>query len=466
MSQLTDAVRHALSGYEMVAVSNDVKNLVCDELARVDPTAGIKRTEYFNHSYIPDVVVEWPGQPPREVFMRFVNDARRLEDDVRRIGRDGPVLFDLSMAVGTAPGAVDHDLDAELDAVLDDAPTVLLTDTEATERVRPAASHNLIERLVAGNVLRAGRGHLDEEVARETVEASRAGFDAAVAAEPEAVKAAVEAAQKVFGLDLERRVERSLQLVWWAGGGDPEAFPISLPDDMGLNAEDTRDFLRSVLDDQQTIDDDDFWTRLADRLDFHTLVSVGDVDGSANLHRLMKHLATRLALSHAALDRVDRKLIPEPLAWALANGFLRLQGPDWVCRFTPAGQRFSQRKSEGTPIALDTAEARSAGLIIEEAEIEDADRTLQVRRKAAAPSNYQQASLAALAAGISAALVRELVIQSGSDSLTVEFDRMMVWSETNPSVPQLAVAAVRLLAAPPTNELNELILFLDSPTSI
>lgn len=464
MSQLTNAVREALSGYEMVAVSSDVKNLVCDELARVDPTAAIRRTDYFNHSYIPDVVMEWPDQPLRQVFMRFVNDPHRLEDDLRRIGRDGPVLFDLSTAVGDAQEAAHDDPDREFNAALDCAPTVLLTDTEATAHVRPATSQNLVERLVSGNMLRAGRGYLDAQTAREAVEASRAGFDGAVAAEPEAVKLAVEVAQKVFGLDLERRIERSLQLVWWAGGGDPSTFPISLPDDMGLNADDTRDFLRSVLADQQEIDDDGFWTRLAHRLDFDTLVSVGDVDGGANLHRLMKHLAARLALSHAALDRDNRKLIPEPLAWALMDGFLRLRGPDWVCRFTPAGQRFSQRRSKGAPIALDAAVARSAGLIIEEAAIEDADRMLQVRRKAATPSNYQQASLAALAAGIPVALVRELTIRSGSDSLSVEFDRMMVWSDKNPTVPQLAVAAVRLLAAPPVEELDDLIQFLESAT--
>lgn len=458
MSELTSAVRNALSGHDLLEVSAQVKNLVCAELASVDPTAEIKRTEYFNHTYVPDIVVEWSGAAPREVFMRFLNDSRRFEEDLRRIGSDGPVLFDLSAALRETTEAV---ADEDLDAALESAPNVLLTDTDATEPVRPARTQNLVERLVAANVLRAGRGHLDQHTALMAIESSRAGFDAAVAGEPQAVRAAIDAARMVYGLELERRVERSLQLVWWAGGADPAQFPVTLPDDLSLNSDDTREFLRSVLLDAQPVEDNAFWARLADRLDFDTLVGVGEVEDGANLHYLMKHLVSRLRLSHAALDRVERKLQPDPLSWSLSNHFLRLSGADWVCRFTPHGNRFSQRRNEGHAIPLVTAATRTAGLRVEEAVIEDANRTLQVRRKVSLPSQSEQASLNALASGIAAAAVRELVIQSGNDSLTVDFDRMLVWSEENPSVIKLARMAVQLLAAPPDAEVAELNEFLD-----
>lgn len=458
MSELTSAVRNALSGHDLLEVSAQVKNLVCEELASVDPTAEIKRTEYFNHTYVPDIVVEWSGGGPRNVYMRFLNDPRRFEEDLRRIGSDGPVLFDLSAALGESAEEV---ADEDLDAALESAPTVLLTDTDATEPVRPARTQNLVERLVAANVLRVGRGHLDQHTALRTVESSRAGFDAALAGEPQAVRAAIEAARMVYGLELERRVERSLQLVWWAGGADPEQFPVTLPDDLSLNSDDTREFLRSVFLDSQPIEDNAFWARLADRLDFDTLVSVGEVEDGANFHYLMKHLASRLRLSHAALDRVERRLQADPLFWSLSNQFLTLSGPDWVCRFTPHGNRFSQRRNEGQTIPLVAAAARTAGLRVEEVVIEDANRTLQVRRKVSSPSQSEPASLKALASGLAAAAVRELVIQSGNDLLTVDFDRMMVWSEEDPFVIKLARMAVQLLAAPPDTEVAELNEFLD-----
>jgi hypothetical protein len=218
MNALTEAVRAAMTGYDLVAVSTDVKDLICGELAKVDPTAEITRTDYFNHSYVPDIVVQWSGQSPREVFTRFVSDPIQLGEDLKRIGREGPVLFNLSTATDAVVGDI-GDV-PELNTALDNAPAVLLTDTEATEYVRPASAKNLVERLVAANVLRAGRGYLDEGAARAAVGLSRAGFDAALVAEPNAVRAAVAATQKIFGLELERRVERSLQLIWWAAGGN------------------------------------------------------------------------------------------------------------------------------------------------------------------------------------------------------------------------------------------------------
>ncbi|HEV2360484.1 MAG TPA: hypothetical protein VGS21_02160, partial [Acidimicrobiales bacterium] len=97
MSALTDAVRSALDTQDLLGAADGVKQLVCDELARVDPTAAIRRTEYFNHSYVPDVVVVWPSRPPREVFLRFMAPDT-VGEDVARIGGSGPVMVDLSLA--------------------------------------------------------------------------------------------------------------------------------------------------------------------------------------------------------------------------------------------------------------------------------------------------------------------------------------------------------------------------------
>ena len=49
---------------DMVTASTNVKQVLCDELARVDPTAHIHRTEYFNHTYVPDVVLAWDDRGP------------------------------------------------------------------------------------------------------------------------------------------------------------------------------------------------------------------------------------------------------------------------------------------------------------------------------------------------------------------------------------------------------------------
>ena len=215
MSDVTDAVRNALDDHNMDTACTNVKSLVCDELARADPTARIHRTEYFNHTYVPDVVLDWDDREPREVFLRFVSTPQRLLVDVDRIGASGPVIFDLSLAarLERQVNELASMSSAERQASIR-SPRLLITDSEATQHVRPNVAKNMVERLVVANLLRSGRGRLDESAAKSTVSASRSGYDGAIAAEPDDVRAAVTVTQQILDPDMCRRVERILQLLW------------------------------------------------------------------------------------------------------------------------------------------------------------------------------------------------------------------------------------------------------------
>lgn len=450
MSVLTEGVREALRRGAMGDATADVKQLVCDELAQVDPTATIRRTEYFNHTYVPDVVIDWNDRTSRGVFLRFVSSPERLQADMASIGADGPVVLDLSLAARPDRGPDEAEAAAAAAiAATSRSPRLLVTDTEATEHLRPAETQNLVEHLVVSNVLRAGRGALSESLVEESVAAARAGFDAAMNAEPEAVRTAIGSVRAILDAEVERRVERSLQLLWWVGGGDPDAFPVSLPDDMELNPADTRDFLRMVFSDEQDIDDELFWSRLADRMTFDMLVDSGNVDTSRNLNRLMRQLGSRLQLSHVVLDRKERPFPPDDeLAWGLSDRFLRLRGPEWVCMFTPHGNRFSQRKDEGRAVPLVAADQRSAGLLVEAAELDESARQVILSRKAVDPGGHRGRSLRDLADGFpDDASVRRITVTGGESSLDVDFIRMLVGADPDTSVVRMAMVATRLLAA-------------------
>ena len=466
MSYVTDAVRNALDDQNMVTATTNVKRLVCDELASVDPTAHIHNTEYFNHTYVPDVVLDWDSGDTREVFLRFLSTPQRLLADVERIGASGPVIFDLSLAARLEYRTGElASRSAALRQVQEGSRRLLITDSEATQHVRPRDARNMVERLVVANLLRSGQGKLDESAACNTVSKARAGYYAAIAAEPDDVQAVVTVAQQMLDPDTERRVERTLQLLWWVGGGAPEDFPISVPDDMELNPSDTRDFLREVFDDEQVIEDVAFWSRLADRLSFDTLVAVGDVTDSQNLQRLMSQLAGRLRLSHVTLDKRERPLPPfDQLAWSLEDKFLRLRGPEWKCRFTPHGNRFSQRRDIGRPIPLTEADMRSAAYRIEEVRIDEATRQVVLSRKDT--NRFQQLrgrSLRDLAAGFADdAAVRTIAVFFGRSLMTVDFDRMMVGADPDATVRHLAVLATKLLTGFDGDDEVELAAFLDS----
>jgi len=460
VTTLTDAVRRALGGDDMLVAAADVKSLLCDELARVDPAASVRRTDYFNHSYVPDIVLRWPEQPTREVFLRFMA-PETVENDVERVGRSGPVMVDLSLA--TAPNMHERTVAATRTAV-GSFPSVLVTDTEATEQIRPEASANLVEQVVVSNLLRAGRGQLTESVAQAAVATSRAGFDGAVDLDAGPVRAALDVARSLFSTELERRVEKSLQLLWWAAGGSAADFPMTFPDDMELNPSDTRDFLRMVFTEAQPILDSDFWARLADRIGFDMLVEAGEVQASENLNRLMKPLAGRLLLSHVALDRHDRPFPPyDQMRWSLSDHFLQLTGPDWSARFTPHGNRFSQRHDEGDPLPLSTASARSDALLVEEAELQEATRRVHLTRTTVEALDNRGYALRDLVQGFpDDARVRSLVVRIAGNRLTAEFDRMILGSTPDSSVLRMATLACQLLASLTEEDQRELAALLEN----
>ena len=464
MSEVTDAVRHALSDKDMTTASSAVKQLLCEELARADPAAQIHKTDYFNHTYVPDVVLGWPDREPREVFLRFVSSSQMLLDDAARIGTSGPVIIDLSPAAPSDRRLSERALASPAaQQASEQAPRLLFTDSEATQHVRPRDAHNLVERLVVSNLMRSARGRLDEPAAEETVTVSRAAYEGAMSASRDDVRSAVAVAQRMLDSDTERRVERTLQMLWWAGGGAPEEFPYSLPDDMELNPTDTRDFLQPVFGDEQDIEDDAVWSRLAHRLSFDMLVDVGEVHRSENLNRLMRHLSGHLELSHTTLDRHERPMPPfDQLAWAIEDKFLCLRGPDWACRFTPHGNRFSQRRSVGKPVRLTEADRRSAAYRVAEADIDEAARQVALSRRAVEPSLQQGRTLRDLAEGFADdASVRTITLLLGRSHIKADYDRMMVSAEPDASVRTMALVAARLLAAVEGTDLSELTEFLD-----
>lgn len=82
-----------------------VKDIVARHLRRMDPGATVTKTEFFNHTHVPDMVLEWPSRPrtPRRfIYLRTTSDQRELEDDLHRLPRaDRPVL----LALGQLPTA-------------------------------------------------------------------------------------------------------------------------------------------------------------------------------------------------------------------------------------------------------------------------------------------------------------------------------------------------------------------------
>src|SRR5438067_378589 len=76
---LQDALLEALERPARADAQEAVHTIVINELRRVAPQARIRKTDYFNHSFVPDLVLEWKEdsrESERTVFLRLkVSDA-------------------------------------------------------------------------------------------------------------------------------------------------------------------------------------------------------------------------------------------------------------------------------------------------------------------------------------------------------------------------------------------------------
>src|ERR1035441_3303618 len=74
-----------------------IKAAAIRQFEALDKRMKIHNTEYFNHSFAPDLVLKWSqnGQTERYVYMRSSAREGALTDDVLRLGDQQPIVLGL-----------------------------------------------------------------------------------------------------------------------------------------------------------------------------------------------------------------------------------------------------------------------------------------------------------------------------------------------------------------------------------
>lgn len=301
-----------------------VKRTVANALRQLDRTATVTDTHYFNHSFVPDFVISWPGAGgrSRDLFLRLDTSASAFTGDVNYLGDTQPVLMGLT----------------ELDPVTAEAPTgpivsdvrteVMLTEPAAVEILSKPPQGAGFAHVLPSALLKGGRGVVAEETASELTNASERFFSGARLHDP----GAVESAFPAFASHLRKSETDGLvnfgRIVWEATGGEPTAFPVPTTlarlDDLGLR------FLLA----EGPPDDLLFWRSIGRTVSLERLVNLG-VQGGPNLAAFVRangdRLYARLLMVKASQPRLD---VPGP-TWAIEAKALALHGAGFVAYLAP-----------------------------------------------------------------------------------------------------------------------------------
>jgi len=218
VTTLEHRVEDALLDRDMRESEHRVKETVADALSTFDPSASVRVTSYFNHTFAPDMVLSW-GKAERSVFLRFTDNLHELSEDIDLLDRDDPLVFGLSTP----------SMDAVKETRLDErtrAADILLTTPSAVDELSSRGTLAATDRMLRNSLAHGGRGALiGPAEANGLADTFDNGFTAASRGQVGGTRLALNAISEYFADGQARRLNRVVQAVWEGGGSRLDQYP-------------------------------------------------------------------------------------------------------------------------------------------------------------------------------------------------------------------------------------------------
>ncbi|MGW1989878.1 hypothetical protein [Embleya sp. NPDC001921] len=413
----------AISQRSGEAVIRDVKHIMARELEALDPKVEVRSTDYFNHSFVPDFVLNWGAAAPvssRDVFLRFDVASSTLGYDLEALGTGDPAF------IGISPSPRRNHLSIEAHA--EQYPNCLVSDASALEPFTTRTHANVMSEVIRSSVLRGGRGVLVGAKAASLAEESKR-IDATLADGPaDEVAETLRKLNSSFRESYAVQIERVMKLLWVSHGRENTDFPSGGDTASRLGEEELRYILPFLLD-LPHIQSDIFWRELGDALTLRIVESLVNVSVRRNLNDLVNVNLDRLSVRQMALSRHDPDLFSgaDQSDWSVVNSVLTLIGPDFRLSFADDRRRFSKRESDGRTPTWTEIQERLGGYEVERLEFSAPTARMQLETSAASVTSEANVEMISAGLGKHSRVNSIYVRESGSPrSIECDFERSIV----------------------------------------
>ncbi|WOF23666.1 hypothetical protein N8K70_03025 [Microbacterium betulae] len=302
------------SGLDAVSSIEAVKASVISTLRATDDSVRIHKTEYFNHTYAPDLVLTWAGlKADRKVYLRTTDREQYLAEDIQLLQQRDPMIMPLD--------GIQHDsVDAAMRSLNNVSQSVgaLVAETSSLTSLGESLGSSPVRNLASRAVLQGGKGLVDGAGAVNFGEAVSAGFSGALNGEVESTAGAVRAAEEILDPARTAALSELLQAAWVGGGNTSTSFPGTMESPASLGP----DTLALLLD---TVpgSDPEFWAHIARRLELGHLSGLSVSAENEAFQALLRAAAPRLVAKAARLVESDSDRV-DGLRWGTAHGLLTL----------------------------------------------------------------------------------------------------------------------------------------------
>ncbi|MGW5610438.1 hypothetical protein ACWEWI_30965 [Streptomyces sp. NPDC003753] len=354
------ALRDALYDPNPASSVRRTKELVIRELQDVDPRIEIKNTEYFNHTFSPDLVLSWPGSSKRikrYVFLRLPDSPEYFAEDVELVSELHPIVYGLGGGV---------DLTDSLNAVSSYSRenNVLVTDVHGVDRLARNRKTRNVANLVSSALIRGGRGVMDSAGAEDISSTVSHGFEGAREANVTVTADAVQALEEYLAPAQSQQMTQFLQAVWISSQGRIEGFP----GPKELSGEISDESLEYLLH-FDPINDPDFWRSLGTSITVEQLSRLKVSDAPKNLQYLVHENLDRLWSRQMKVVTGELMLTGDggPTSWIIHRQSLCLRGDDYIAFFAQNANNLRHIKpSKAYGLTMDEIRQRSRHIHLRE----------------------------------------------------------------------------------------------------
>ncbi|GII97020.1 hypothetical protein [Sinosporangium siamense] len=430
------ALRHALEFDSPDQRIDSLKTSVGNILRSGDPSVRIKKTEYFNHTFAPDLVLNWPDEKrERLVFLRTNPNPEWLAADLKIIAPSHPIMLTLD------------DFEAELDSSAHERLVLaakearaLITDPDAIEEF--ISPRTPITSVLTNAVIRGGLGLVDEQDARGVTEWAIAGFSAAENLEAEPIRSALTAAEKILDDEQANRFSRLYQVVWEGQGGSPENFPSPRTLAGPLTGRDLSLVLETLI-----TDDVQFWRRIGRNIRLEQVVAIGAESGPNLGHLVQANLDRLLARGARVFGQNATSSEEQRADWGVERGCLALRGDGWTAYFAAKSNDLPPHEARrGVSVSTLVDGVRQLGVRMTDVKVQQSNFAISIEAVGDADVVDSPDFGQLVARGDSVAQAAAIAMSSGRN-LIADFTTGTAMGHTSAMFPltELAQAAVRLL---------------------
>jgi hypothetical protein len=377
------AVDAAMGSSSTDAIISGVKGIVASEVDALNPGITIEYTDYFNHTFMPDMFLKFPGRggDTRPLYIRNSLRLNPTLEDVQTLEDREPVVLGLRPA--------DPDTDGQVRSAARHSKRVFVTDIGSLDAFgqklrEPNAADAPLSDVLRANLLKAGRGMMTES----DIEGVQKAVQDVVSTNPEVAATGIaeldRLAADLYAEDGAFQIGRIGRII--QASLSPALLRSALSGGGRLSDSDARIILPYLLNRADLGPEAEVWSALAELIQLEDVETLPEIEG-LGLDRLVNGVALSTWTASRAELVLNNEFDAEELSelteinrtnWSVQGGKLVATTGPWRLFFVSDDNRRLKGATDYSDVDWQDIASTASAMVIDSASLRGITRRLTI----------------------------------------------------------------------------------------